>query len=107
MGCFPISNLKKNSAPNSIINSTDLFTKHSNYIKKVDKNYGKEKIQIEIIESIFIEKCKENPLDHYEIINKLREGTFGKVFKVRHKSSKCIRAMEIINKLEICLTKDE
>ena len=39
-----------------------------------------------------------NPYDYYEILKKIGNGTFGTVYKVRHKGTGSIRAMKVIPK---------
>ena len=46
---------------------------------------------------VIIQKSGD-PFQEYEILEKLGEGTFGKVFKVKNKSNNCIRAMKQIEK---------
>ena len=51
---------------------------------------------------------KVNPLNYYEKINKIGEGTFGTVFRVRHKETGVIRVMkEIKSKNLLFLSDDE
>jgi calcium-dependent protein kinase len=47
---------------------------------------------------ILIHKVTGTPLEKYEIVKSLGEGSFGKVFLVRHRESKLIRAMKEISK---------
>ena len=54
-----------------------------------------------IYEGILIKERNIDPHDFYEELNILGEGTYGIVKKVRHKISKVIRAMKIIDKNKI------
>ena len=54
-----------------------------------------------IYEGILIKERNIDPHDFYEELNILGEGTYGIVKKVRHKISKVIRAMKIIDKTKI------
>jgi len=54
--------------------------------------------QIPISTKDIIVAKKGDPLEDYEIITKLGEGTFGKVYKVRNKTNNTIRAMKQIGK---------
>ena len=47
--------------------------------------------------NIIIQK-EGDPFQEYEVIEKLGEGTFGKVFKVKNKNNNCVRAMKQIEK---------
>lgn len=58
----------------------------------------KREISLKINSTAFIWEFNENPFDSYEILCKVGEGGYGRVFKVKHKSSQAIRAMKIINK---------
>ena len=54
-----------------------------------------------IYEGILIKERNIDPHDFYEELNILGEGTYGTVKKVRHKITKVIRAMKIIDKNKI------
>ena len=47
--------------------------------------------------NIIVQK-KGDPFQDYEVLEKLGEGTFGRVFKVKNKNNNCIRAMKQIGK---------
>ena len=59
-----------------------------------------DKEDILINNQILIQKSGGTPLEKYEIVKNLGEGSFGKVFLVRHKDTKLIRAMKEITKDE-------
>jgi calcium-dependent protein kinase len=107
MGCLPLSNcsFKICDTKDNDSKRYSLLSRDSNKSGKDDR---KNKIhKIKIIGSILVQKCAGDPLEHYEILNKLGEGTFGEVFKVLHKSYKCIRAMKVINKIKTCMGEEE
>ena len=58
----------------------------------------KDALLIPISSTDIIVKKWGDPLLDYDILGKLGEGTFGKVYKVKNKQNKCIRAMKQINK---------
>jgi calcium-dependent protein kinase len=86
MGCIPQ-------------NRKVIVTEGNNSIIDVAKNGSiKREISLKINSSVFIKEINENPFEQYELINKLGEGGYGKVYKVKHKKTAVIRAMKIINK---------
>ena len=54
--------------------------------------------QIPITSRHVIVQKRGDPFQDYEVLEKLGEGTFGKVFKVKNKNNNCIRAMKQIDK---------
>ena len=52
--------------------------------------------QLPISSKMVIVGKEGDPYDYYEILNKLGEGTYGQVYKVRHKINNNIRAMKLI-----------
>ena len=61
-------------------------------MKTVQMNSGKEK---------FIKEYNYSMKDDYDLITQLGKGSYGKVFEVRHKKTKVIRACKYISKLKI------
>ena len=65
----------------------------------------KKNTSIIISKQSFIKNSKGNVTQYYEVIKKIGEGAFGKIYKVKHKASGDFRAMkqiikEKVNKLE-------
>lgn len=58
----------------------------------------KREFSLKINSSVFITEYNENPFNFYDIICKIGEGGYGKVYKVKNKVTNAIRAMKIINK---------
>ena len=58
-------------------------------------------------EGILVKERNIDPLTLYDELNMLGEGAYGKVVKVRHKVSKVLRAMKIINKDKMSLGSEE
>ena len=54
--------------------------------------------QLPICSKNVIFKKSGNPFQDYEILEKLGQGSFGQVFKVKNKYNNCIRAMKQIDK---------
>ncbi|MCQ2816192.1 MAG: protein kinase [archaeon] len=61
--------------------------------KPQDKN-------LEFKSSMLVTCIKKNPKEDYDIVKELGEGGYGKVFKVKSKSTGLIRAMKKISKIE-------
>jgi calcium-dependent protein kinase len=53
---------------------------------------------ITIKSSVFVRGMQQDPLEKYQIVKKLGEGTYGIVYSVRHRETDIIRAMKIIEK---------
>lgn len=51
---------------------------------------------IKIIPGLFVKKGEGDPYKDYELINYLGEGGYGKVYKVKHRTTSVFRAMKII-----------
>jgi calcium-dependent protein kinase len=91
MGCLPAKHTRKvtldgqdtnaNGQKNDILNRSDLKINHG----------------------MLVQEGEGDPYEFYEETKILGEGTFGKVFKVRHKITKVYRAMKIINKQKAAL----
>ena len=94
MGCFPEKNQK------SLITSN---------ISPVENPSGDTNIETgwKYREGILVKERNIDPLILYDELNKLGEGAYGKVVKVRHKISKVLRAMKIIHKDKISLGSEE
>ena len=65
---------------------------------KLSSGSVKREVSLKVNSSIFIKENNENPFNHYNLLEKLGEGGYGKVYKVESKFGKNIRAMKIINK---------
>ena len=70
------------------------YNKQKNDLEKEVKSLS----QLPISTQTVIRKQSGNPLDYYEKIEKIGKGTFGTVYKVRHKNTGIIRAMKVIPK---------
>lgn len=93
MGCFP-SNKKE-----------EITSRVNNMIEEAEdiKNIKDFKIK----EGMLVKETKADPLSLYEVVSLLGEGAFGKVDKVRHKISKEVRAMKMIEKDKMKLGSEE
>ena len=67
-----------------------------------DRNHNSNKLnslsKLPIGNRNVIRKKSGNPLDYYKVIKRLGKGTFGTVYKVKHKATGIIRAMKKIPK---------
>ena len=70
------------------------YNKQKNDLQKEVKSLS----QLPVSTQTVIRKQSGNPLDYYEKIEKIGKGTFGTVYKVRHKNTGIIRAMKVIPK---------
>lgn len=87
MGCAQI----KNNVQIKNINSTT-------EIIKVNKIFIKQKLKdFNIKPGFLVQANKDDPYKLYEVINLLGAGTYGQVYKVKHKETKELRAMKVIN----------
>lgn len=74
-------------------------TRHTNKINS-SANSGsiRRELSLKINSSAFISENNANPFDFYELVSKLGEGGYGRVYKVKNKKTGSIRAMKIISK---------
>ena len=99
----------RNFAQSYVGNSKDTLEKNKTFLGKLPSTqiklgasrniqlvHSASKIPI-LTKDVIIAK-KGDPFEDYEIISKLGEGTYGKVFKVINKNNKSIRAMKQIGK---------
>ena len=112
--CANLINLNENqNFPSSIIGSKGYLGKYTSIFKnssnlkpspknEIDlKSFTRNVItykEIPINTENIIRRQLGNPYDYYEILKKIGNGTFGTVYKVRHKGTGSIRAMKVIPK---------
>jgi calcium-dependent protein kinase len=94
MGCIPEKNEK------NIITSKLEVPEEPNLETSNEKGF-------KYTEGILVKERNIDPLTLYDELNMLGEGAYGKVVKVRHKVSKVLRAMKIINKDKMSLGSEE
>ena len=94
MGCLPEKNEK------NIITSKIEVPEEPNLETSNEKGF-------KYTEGILVKERNIDPLTLYDELNMLGEGAYGKVVKVRHKVSKVLRAMKIINKDKMSLGSEE
>jgi calcium-dependent protein kinase len=87
MGCFP---------------NTTLGNKND-----ISKQITPLTFEVAISSALFVKEESGDPFLIYNILNPLGEGSFGKVYKVKHKKTGMIRAMKAINKKKQNLSKDK
>ena len=49
---------------------------------------------------LVVSEVQKDPFEDYDIVKTLGEGSFGKVYLVKHKTNKVLRAMKIIPKID-------
>ena len=67
---------------------------------------SQKNVNVRLAKENLIKISKEHYLKHYEVLNDLGQGSFGKVKRVRHKKLNEIRAMKIVNKKETTSTNE-
>ena len=98
---YPASFASKSVEMQHSIKASQKETLPSNQIRlgSARKDPTLEKIsQLPITSKHVIVQKRGDPFQDYEVLIKLGEGTFGKVFKVKNKRNNCIRAMKQIDK---------
>ena len=88
------------------LNSESLEKKYSSLIQKTEDEKQPVSVmklkdseihsELSLTSRYVIIKKEGSPLNDYEVLDKLGEGTFGKVYKVRNKATKKIRALKEI-----------
>jgi len=103
MGCIP-NRKKELKIKNSTIDKIKFTTKSTYQNLSPQKNNHqienkKDSFkEIKIERGLFVQEFSVNPLEKYEIISILGEGSYGKVFNVKVKDSNIYRAMKVIKK---------
>ncbi|MCQ2819288.1 MAG: protein kinase [archaeon] len=113
MGCIPCNNANNNKpfspSPGEDIPKIEIkkdntckkdnLTLKSNKPKEVEEDNIRRVEDIKINEGLFVNEINEDPfVKVYDKLDKINEGAFGAVFKVRHRITKVVRAMKIIKK---------
>lgn len=93
MGCMPSTNKVKATYKSDI-------TSHIIPVQNKPK-------ELKITEGMLVQEVEGDPYLFYEETKLLGEGSFGKVFKVRHRISNVTRAMKIINKEKAAIGSEE
>ncbi len=89
MGCSCDNNISTKDETNSQNSSLSDLSKN----QKLKNNE-----EIYIISEMLVGENKGNILDYYSVISTIGEGSFGKVFKVKQKSTGNIFAMKLVSK---------
>ncbi len=84
--------IKESNNQNMIGNM--IYTKADNISNRSKKCLEKFKIE----RGLFVQGFSVDPMERYEILNTLGEGSYGKVYKVKIKNSEVYRAMKVIKK---------
>ena len=99
MGCFPQKKLKKIN-----MDYTSLDNNKKSVLSQINNNMISKFSNCETIRQIkiergqFVQEIIGDPLEKYEIVSTLGEGSYGKVYKVNIKNTKIFRAMKVIKK---------
>ena len=83
-----------------VLNNVDQQEADGNSNARQGKYIVDEKDDLIINTNLLIQKVAGTPLEKYEIVKTLGEGSYGKVFLVKHRESKLIRAMKEITRDE-------
>ena len=86
---------------NSILQKSENEKLPLNVIKATNESNSEISKDLDLTSKYVIVRKEGSPLADYDAICKLGEGTFGKVFKVRHKQTKIVYAMKQISKYNL------
>jgi len=117
MGCAP-NKVVKQVVITNISNNSKIDTKPSQILeKKIESKSSKHSIEllvnqeahptIKISTNNFITENKGRVEDKYKILSLIGKGSYGRVYKVQHRSSKLFRAMKIIKKTSLSMQDDD
>lgn len=102
MGCFPQRKLKKINMEYGSFEGKKSVHSH---ISRISNCETIKHIKIE--RGLFVQENYGDPLEKYQIICSLGEGSYGKVFKVKIKNTENFRAMKVIKKRYIFNSREE
>ena len=86
---------------NSILSGSDKLPLSQIHLNNTNSLNQESSSKLDITSKYVILKKEGSPLNDYEILSKIGEGTFGKVFKVRNKHDNKIRAMKQISEYNL------
>ena len=86
---------------NSILSGSDKLPLSQIHLNNTNSLNQESSSKLDITSKYVIIKKEGSPLNDYEILSKIGEGTFGKVFKVRNKHDNKIRAMKQISEYNL------
>lgn len=101
MGCIPPTSPVPDETPSTPTPQPTPTTKRNTYGFKYSVS------DIKISDGLFVQEGDGNPFDYYSKVLTMGEGTFGKVFKVKAKSTRVYRAMKMINKVKLNIKKED
>ena len=90
-------NTNIDQSPSSLRNNH--FNKSSTKTSRRSRNFGTNELSFKVNSEILVNRNLNSQKNSYKILEKLGEGSYGVVWKVKHRKSNLIRAMKKITKM--------